>query len=43
MEAKKKEIIRKIANKLNGISVEDARYIQGYVDAKTESKDKKSA
>lgn len=40
MTNEKKEIIKKIATKLEGVSVEDARYIQGYLEGKTEELEK---
>lgn len=36
MTNEKKEIIKKIAMKLENVAVEDARYIQGYLEGKTE-------
>ena len=36
MDKRKKEVLKSIAEKIKDISVEDARYIQGYIEAKTE-------
>lgn len=40
MTNEKKELIKIIAVKLEGVSVEDARYIQGYLEGKTEELEK---
>ena len=40
MTNEKKELIKKIAVKLEEVSVEDARYIQGYLEGKTEELEK---
>ena len=40
MTNEKKELIKKIAVKLEEVSVEDARYIHGYLEGKTEELEK---